>query len=215
MSLAHQGVLFLDELPEFRRNVLEALRQPLEDGWVHISRARFTVGYPARFVLAGAMNPCRCGYWGDGSERCTCDPGHVARYRARISGPLLDRIDLHLEVPAVPFRELDDPEPAASSEEIRARVIEARSRQRSRFHRASGVYANSQMGPREIRRFCRPSTEVRRLLRRALDRLRLSARAYHRILKVARTIADLEGAGEIGPLHVSEAIQYRGLDRAV
>ena len=213
VSLAHNGVLFLDELPEYRRHVLEVLRQPLEDGAVSIARARATVCYPARFMLAAAMNPCPCGYWGDPDDRCTCDPERVARYRARISGPLLDRIDLHVEVPAVPFRALRDESRGPGSGEVRERVISARRIQVDRLRDSSGVHANGQMEPAELRRFCRPSPEVARLLQRALDRLGLSARAYHRILKVARTVADLEGSAEIAPVHAGEALQYRMLDR--
>jgi magnesium chelatase family protein len=214
VSLAHNGVLFLDELPEYRRNVLEALRQPLEDGHVVLSRARISLRFPARFMLVAATNPCPCGWFGDGTDRCLCDPTTVSRYRARISGPLLDRIDLHVPVGRVAFQELEGTEAGAESPAVRERVREARSRQRRRFRSCDGVHSNGQMGPGEIRRFCRPSPEVARLLQRALDHLKLSARAYHRILKVARTVADLEGCGEIAPSHVAEAIQYRSLDRA-
>ncbi|MDX1567248.1 MAG: YifB family Mg chelatase-like AAA ATPase [Longimicrobiales bacterium] len=213
VSLAHHGVLFLDELPEFRRGVLEALRQPLEEGVVTLSRSRFSVLYPARFILVAAMNPCPCGHWGDGTDRCTCDPNLVARYRGRVSGPLLDRVDLHVTVPTVPVDTLTDPEPGESSARVRERVIGARTVQRVRLADVEGVYANGQMGPRSIRDFCRPSPAVARLLRRALDGMGLSARAYHRILKVARTVADLEGREELEEHHVAEAIQYRTLDR--
>ncbi len=216
MSLAHNGVLFLDELPEFRRNVLEALRQPLEDGHVVLARARISLRFPSRFVLVAAMNPCPCGFFGDGgsgSDRCTCDPSLVTRYRNRVSGPLMDRIDLHVPVGRVPFRELVDSAVPSESTTIRMRVAEARSLQEVRFRALTDIHCNGQMGPGEIRSFCSPSPEVARLLQRALDRLGLSARAYHRILKVARTVADLDGSDEIGPSHVAEAIQYRSMDR--
>ena len=213
ISLAHQGVLFLDELPEYRRNVLEALRQPLEDGVVCHSRARSAFRYPARFMLAGAMNPCPCGWYGDDSGRCGCDPLHVQRYRARVSGPLLDRIDLHVEVPTVPFRELSRGRVGEGTDIVRDRVTRARDRQVARLRDSIGASANGQMCPAEIRRHCRPSTDVVRLLQKSLERLRLSARAYHRILKVARTIADLDGSDAITPAHAAEAVQYRCLDR--
>ncbi|HEX6940714.1 MAG TPA: YifB family Mg chelatase-like AAA ATPase [Longimicrobiales bacterium] len=212
-SLAHHGVLFLDELPEFRRSALEVLRQPLEDGTVHIGRARLAVSYPARFMLVGAMNPCPCGYHGDGSGRCTCHPGQVERYLSRVSGPLLDRIDVHVEVPAVRPEELQSRRSGESSERIRARVIAARERQLARFRGRPGVFANAHMGPREVRRYCRVDEAGEALLRAAISRLGLSARAYHRVLKLARTIADLEGEDEIAAAHVAEAVQYRSLDR--
>ncbi len=214
VSLAHHGVLFLDELPEYRRNVLEALRQPLEDGEVILSRARISLRFPSRFVLVAAMNPCPCGFFGDGTDRCTCEPGLVLRYRSRVSGPLLDRIDLHVPVTRVPFQALSGPGAREESTEIRARVVGARTLQETRFRDAPGVHCNGQMGPREILIHCRPSREVARLLQAALERMGLSARAYHRILKVARTIADLSGSGDIGPSHAAEAIQYRNLDRS-
>jgi len=213
VSLAHHGVLFLDEMPEFRRHVLEVLRQPMEDGHVTLSRARFRVRYPARFILVGAMNPCPCGHRGDGTDRCTCDEARVARYRGRVSGPLLDRIDLHMSVGAVSLPELVDAEPAEPSEAIRDRVVRARKRQLHRFRGVEGVFANGQMGVRQIRRFCGPSGKVSKLLRRAADNLGLSARGYHRILKVARTVADLEGSEGIRAEHAAEAVQYRMLDR--
>lgn len=213
VSLAHHGVLFLDELPEFRRRTLESLRQPLEEGSVTLSRSRFCVRYPARFILIAAMNPCPCGHWGDGTDRCTCDPALVARYRSRVSGPLLDRVDLHLAVPAVPVEELTDLEPGESSASVRERVVQARAIQRERLAGVDGVYANGQMGVRALRRHCRPSPSLVRMLQRALDGMGLSARAYHRILKVARTVADLEGAADLEEHHVAEAIQYRILDR--
>lgn len=214
VSLAHNGVLFLDELPEFRRNVLEALRQPLEDGEVVLARARISLCFPSRFVLVAAMNPCPCGYFGDGSDRCTCDPTVVARYRARVSGPLLDRIDMHVPVSPVPFEDLADEKPVEESALMRADVVEARRLQRVRFREVAGTHCNGQMGPGEIRRFCSGGREVTRLLQRAMDRLGLSARAYHRILKVARTVADLSGSAAIEPSHVAEAVQHRSLDRS-
>ncbi len=213
VSVASHGVLFLDELPEFRRNVLETLRQPLEDRTVTVSRARTSVRFPARFVLVAAMNPCPCGYRGDGSDRCTCDPSLVARYRSRVSGPLLDRIDLHAEVPAVPHRALDTGEDPPQSQEVRLHVARCRELQRQRFRGCPGVHANGHMGPAQLRRWCRPSRAVAALLQRALDRLGLSARAYHRVLKVARTIADLDGSDALEPHHVAEAVQFRSLDR--
>ncbi len=217
ISLAHHGVLFLDELAEYRRNVLEVLRQPLEEGVVRLSRARAAVRFPARFLLVTAMNTCPCGYWGDGFERCLCDPGVVLRYQGRVSGPLMDRIDLHMHVPAVPFESLESWNGGGgegpSSEEVRVRVMAARAIQRDRFADAPGVYANGHMRPSDLRRWCRPSPRVAAILQRAVERSRLSARAYHRILKVARTIADLGRAPEIGPDHAAEAVHYRSLDR--
>ena len=213
VSLAHGGVLFLDELPEFRTNVLEVLRQPLEDGSVTLSRAAISLSYPARFMLAAAMNPCPCGYLGDPSHNCHCTPMHVERYLSRLSGPLLNRIDIHLEVPAVAYRDLAAQAAEEASAAVRARVESARRRQRERFHGMPGLYANAHMTAREIRRFCRLSEPVELLLRNAVARLGLSARAYHRVLKIARTIADLAGATEIEVAHVGEAIQYRTLDR--
>jgi magnesium chelatase family protein len=213
VSLAHGGVLFLDELPEFRRNVLEVLRQPLEDGVVTLSRAAISLTYPARFTLAAAMNPCPCGYFGDPSHPCSCAPLAIERYRSRISGPLLDRIDIHLEVPAVAYGDLVGEQSGETSAEIRVRVERAREIQRARFRGVRGVHANAHMGARDLRRYCRLSEPVESILRQAVGRLGLSARAYHRVLKIARTIADLAGAAELGTAHVSEAIQYRSLDR--
>jgi magnesium chelatase family protein len=213
VSLAHNGVLFLDELPEFRRNVLEVLRQPLEDGTVTLSRATMSLSFPARFMLAAAMNPCPCGYQGDPVHACRCGPLDVERYRSRLSGPLLDRIDIHLELPAVPYRDLAAAPAEEASGVVRDRVESARERQRRRFRDCSGLRANAQMAARDLRRHCRLSGEVESLLRAAVNRLGLSARAYHRVLKIARTIADLDGADDLGPTHVSEAIQYRSLDR--
>lgn len=214
VSLAHGGVLFLDELPEFRKNVLEVMRQPMEDGHVTLSRAAVSLTYPARFMLAAAMNPCPCGYYGDPTRECRCGPMLVERYLSRVSGPLLDRIDIHLHVPAVPYRDLAGHGTEEPSAGVRARVETARGIQRERFAGQPGVYANAHMSARDLRRHCRVSDPVEALLRTAITRLGLSARAYHRVLKIARTIADLTGASEIVPAHVSEAIQYRSLDRA-
>ena len=213
-SLAHGGVLFLDELPEFRRNVLEVLRQPLEDGFVTISRAVTSLCYPARFMLAAAMNPCPCGYFGDPGRSCTCGTLGVERYRSRLSGPLLDRIDLHVEVPAVPYRDLSDDRSGESSDAIRDRVNRAVDRQRERFANRPGIFSNAHMTPRDLKRFCRATDGADSLLKTAIARLKLSARAYHRVLKISRTIADLAQSGTIEPRHVGEAIQYRSLDRA-
>ncbi len=212
-SLAHHGVLFLDELPEFRRSALEALRQPLEDGVTQLGRARHAVTYPARFMLVGAMNPCPCGWFGDPLGRCTCHPGQVERYLSRLSGPLLDRIDVHVEVPALRPEELQSRRLGERSERIRDRVVAARQRQIARFRDQPGVYANAHMGPREVRRYCRVDEAGEALLRTAITRLGLSARAYHRVLKLARTIADLDGSESIAAAHVAEAVQYRSLDR--
>jgi magnesium chelatase family protein len=214
VSLAHHGVLFLDELPEFRRNVLEVLRQPMEDGAVTLSRASTTLSFPARFMLAAAMNPCPCGFHGDSQRGCVCGDPLVRRYLSRVSGPLLDRIDLHLEVPAVRYRELSAGEGGEPSAAIRERVSRARAIQQERFAGRRGVHANAHMTPRDIRACCRLSDGAEALLKTAIVRLGLSARAYHRTLKIARTIADLAGAAHIEPAHVSEAIQYRTLDRA-
>jgi magnesium chelatase family protein len=213
VSLAHHGVLFMDELPEFRRNVLEVMRQPLEDGDVTISRAAISLTYPSQFMLAAAMNPCPCGHFGDAQRRCNCPPQAVQRYLARVSGPLLDRIDIHIEVPAVAYRDLSDTRASEPSAAVRERVIRARERQRARFAGVPGVFANAHMRAREIREHCRVGEAGDALLRTAIARLGFSARAYHRILKIARTLADLEAAAEIGTAHVAEAIQYRSLDR--
>jgi magnesium chelatase family protein len=213
VSLAHHGVLFMDELPEFRRNVLEVMRQPLEDGEVTISRAALSLTYPCRFMLAAAMNPCPCGYYGDAKRACKCPPQAVQRYLARVSGPLLDRIDLHVEVPAVHYRDLSDQRPGEPSAAVRERVVRAREIQRRRFAGRPGLHANAHMGAREIREFCRIDEASDALLRSAVQRLGFSARGFHRILKIARTLADLEAAEQIGTAHVAEAIQYRSLDR--
>jgi magnesium chelatase family protein len=213
VSLAHGGVLFLDELPEFRRNVLEVLRQPLEDGLVTLSRAAVSLSFPARFMLAAAMNPCPCGYYGAGGQACRCSDFDVERYRARVSGPLLDRIDIHLEVPAVPYPDLVGERAEESSAAVRERVERARAIQRERFRGERGIYANAHMTTRHLRRHCALSPAVESLLRHAVHRLGLSARAYHRVLKIARTIADLDGSQSLDTGHVSEAVQYRSLDR--
>ena len=214
VSLAHHGVLFLDELPEFDRSVLEVLRQPLEDQKVTISRAAMSLTFPASFMLAAAMNPCPCGFWNDPTRECRCTPLQIQRYVGRISGPLLDRIDIHIDVPAVRFRELTgdaSPEPEDSAS-IRERVRGARERQLKRFA-GEGIFSNAMMTPRLIRRFCRIEAESEHLLELAMTRLGLSARAYDRILKVSRTIADLAGCDSVGTPHVAEAVGYRSLDR--
>jgi magnesium chelatase family protein len=213
VSLAHGGVLFLDELPEFRSSVLEVLRQPLEDGTVTLSRAAISLTYPARIMLACAMNPCPCGFRGDPAHACLCTPQSMLRYRARVSGPLLDRIDMHLEVPAIPYRDLAGEDPGEPSAAIAARVDAARQVQRSRFVGIAGMHANAHMTAREVRRYCRLDQPSEEILRGAITRLGLSARAYHRVLKIARTIADLSGTESIERAHVAEAIQYRSLDR--
>ena len=214
ISLAHLGVLFLDELPEFQRDVLESLRQPLEDGVVTVTRAAATATYPAEFMLVAAMNPCPCGNLGSRTQQCRCTATQIQRYRARISGPLLDRIDLHVEMPEVGYTELSDRTPAEASAVIRARVNAARARQRERF-REDGILCNAQMGARLVRKYCAPDAESEALLRTAYTQLNLSARAYQRILKVARTIADVEGCERIQRRHYAEAIQYRSLDMNV
>ncbi len=213
VSLGHNGVLFLDELPEFQRNVLEVMRQPLEDGAVTISRAAVSVTFPSRFMLAAAMNPCPCGYFGDPTRECHCTPPMIQRYVSKISGPLLDRIDIHIEVPAVKYKELRAPSSAEDSASVRQRVIAARDRQLERFNSEKKTYANAQMMPKMIRKHCIITPEGEKLLENAITRLGLSARAHDRILKVARTIADLDGGSGIEPRHLSEAIQYRTLDR--
>jgi magnesium chelatase family protein len=212
VSLAHNGVLFLDELPEFKKNVLEMLRQPLEDGQVTISRAASSLTYPASFMLVAAMNPCNCGFLGDTLRECSCTPPMLQRYRSRLSGPLLDRIDLHVEVPRVQHKDLADPVDAESSAVIRTRVEAARQIQRERLQEF-GLHANSQMQARHIRKFCPVDEQGHKLLEMVTDRLGLSARSYSRILKVARTIADLAGCEAIQQAHLAEAIQYRSLDR--
>src|ERR1700690_1997002 len=226
VSLAHNGVLFLDELPEFPRNVLEVMRQPLEDGTVCIARASMSLTFPARFMLAAAMNPCPCGYFNDKSRECMCTPPMIQRYVAKISGPLLDRIDIHIEVPAVQYKELRGGAAAEGSEQIRERVLAARERQHARFGQAGDrtkgsakaasrqIFANSQMNTQQIRTYCELSSDAERLLERAMQQQGLSARAHDRILKVARTIADLGDEQDISVRHIAEAIQYRTLDRS-
>ena len=214
VSLAHNGVLFLDELPEFPRNVLEVMRQPLEDGTVSIARAAMSLTFPARFMLAAAMNPCPCGYFNDRARECKCTPPMIQRYVSKISGPLLDRIDIHIDVPAVNYKELRSKTQSEPSAAIRERVLRAREKQLKRF-RAAGekFFANAQMGSRHIRTFCELSADCERLLERAMTQQGLSARAHDRILKVSRTVADLEGAEQLEAKHIAEAIQYRTLDR--
>ncbi len=213
VSLAHNGVLFLDELPEFKKNVLEVLRQPLEDGRVTISRAAISLTYPSRFMLVAAMNPCPCGYMTSPYHTCTCTPLQIRRYRGKISGPLMDRIDIHIDVPAVHFEALKSSAPAEKSADIRERVKKARQVQEKRFSRHRKVFTNAQMKTRDIKTYCTLDDTGEQLLETAISRLGFSARAYHRILKVARTIADLEGHEAILPEHIAEAIQYRSLDR--
>ncbi|MEW6777035.1 MAG: YifB family Mg chelatase-like AAA ATPase [Bdellovibrionota bacterium] len=221
VSLAHNGVLFLDELPEFKKNVLEVLRQPMEDGQVVISRAQISLTYPSSFMLVAAMNPCPCGYAGDPQHDCTCLAAQVQRYRSRVSGPLLDRIDIQIEVPRVRYQDLADERRGQPSAEIRERIEKCRDIQRERFGKGRRskvvgpqVACNARMGPRDRTRFCQLDREGHRLLEMVVDRLGLSARAFDRILKVARTIADLDGKESIGVEHLSEAIQYRSLDRS-
>jgi magnesium chelatase family protein len=215
VSLAHNGLLFLDELPEFPRNVLEVLRQPLEDHSVTIARASLSLSFPARFMLAAAMNPCPCGFFNDKSRECLCTPPMIQRYVAKISGPLLDRIDIHIEVPAVQYKELRGGAAAEGSAHIRARVMTARERQHVRFKKhGEKIYANAQMSTRQIRAHCELGADAERLLERAMQQQGLTARAHDRILKVARTIADLEGTESLTVAHLAEAIQYRTLDRS-
>src|SRR5271163_2950807 len=213
VSLGHNGVLFLDELPEFQRNVLEVMRQPLEEGSVTIARAALSVTFPSRFMLAAAMNPCPCGFFGDSTRECHCSPAQIQRYVSKISGPLLDRIDIHIEVPAVKYKELRGNGEIESSACVRERVGRARQVQFDRYRGEKGLYANSQMPSRLLRKHCAISADGEKLLETAIQRMGLSARAHDRILKVSRTIADLEAAPSIEPKHLSEAIQYRTLDR--
>lgn len=213
ISLSHNGVLFLDELPEFNRNVLEVMRQPLEDRQICISRARFTVNYPAGFMLVASMNPCPCGYYNHPDRACLCAPGAVQKYMNKISGPLLDRIDIQIEIVPVPFEKISDQTPSEPSAEVRERVIKARAIQEKRFESFDGIYCNAQMEAKQLHQFAVPDTAGLELLKQAMTRLSLSARAYDRILKVSRTIADLDGADTIKTSHLAEAIHYRNLDR--
>ena len=213
VSLAHNGVLFLDELPEFKRNVLEVLRQPLEDKVITISRSRYTVEYPANFMLVAAMNPCPCGYYNHPEKACVCTIGQIQRYLNKLSGPLLDRIDIHLEVIPVSFDKLSSESKGESSATIRERVINARQIQKERFKDYPGIYTNSQMTPQLLQKFCKLDTQSKTLLKTAIEKLGLSARAYDRILKVSRTIADMDKSLDIKPHHIAEAIQYRSLDK--
>lgn len=213
ISLAHHGVLFLDELPEFSRSVLEVLRQPLEDRHITISRAKYSLDYPASFMLVASMNPCPCGYYNHPTRPCVCAPGQVQRYLNKISGPLLDRIDIQCEIVPVPFERMSEPTPGESSAAIRERVIRARKLQEARFDGTPGVYCNAQMTSRQLQLYAQPDEAGLQLLKAAMVRLNLSARAYDRILKVSRTIADLEGSERIQPHHLAEAISYRQLDR--
>lgn len=213
ISLSHNGVLFLDELPEFKRTVLEVLRQPLEERQITVSRARFTVDYPANFMMVASMNPCPCGYYNDPEKDCICPPRDVHRYLGRISGPLMDRIDLHVEVTPVPFDDLASMKPGESSASIRERVVKARNRQIERFQQLDGIHSNAMMPASMVREICQIDTAGRELLRLSMQKLGFSARAFDRILKVARTIADLHDEEKILPAFVAEAIQYRSLDR--
>lgn len=213
ISLAHNGVLFLDELPEFKRTVLEVLRQPLEDRAVTISRAKFSVEYPASFMLVAAMNPCPCGYYNHPEKNCACSPGDVQKYLNKVSGPLLDRIDIHVEVTPVPFRELSTARPSELSAAIRERVVQARKIQEERYAGKNGVYCNAQMSSRMLQEICTIGPEGQSMLKNAMEKLSLSARAYDRILKVSRTIADLDSSPDIRTDHLAEAINYRSLDR--
>lgn len=214
ISLAHNGVLFADELPEFNKSTLEMLRQPLEDRKITISRAKYTIEYPCSFMFVASMNPCPCGYYNDPTHHCVCTPGQIQRYMNKISGPLLDRIDIQIEITPVPFKDLSRAAPGESSDVIRERVIKARHIQEERFRECKGVHCNAQMSERMIHQYAEPGEDGIEMLRMAMERLNLSARAYNRILKVARTIADLEASERVLPQHLAEAISYRNLDRS-
>ena len=213
ISLAHNGVLFADELPEFNKATLEVLRQPLEDRKITISRAKYTVEYPCSFMFVASMNPCPCGYYNDPTHKCVCTPGQIQRYLNKISGPLLDRIDIQIEITPVPFKDISQSAPGESSESIRRRVVNARLMQEQRFKDCKGIHCNAQMTERMIHQYAEPDEAGISLLRAAMERLNLSARAYNRILKVARTIADLAASPDVKPQHLAEAISYRNLDR--
>jgi magnesium chelatase family protein len=213
ISLAHHGILYLDELPEFNRSVLEVLRQPLEDRHITVSRAKYSLDYPASFMLIASMNPCPCGYYNHPTRPCVCSQGQVQRYLNRISGPLLDRIDIQIEIVPVPFEKLSEARCGESSATIRERVIKARSIQAERFAKYKGIYCNAQMESKLIHLFAQPDEAGLRILKNAMNRLNLSARAYDRILKVSRTIADMDGSEQIKSAHLAEAINYRNLDR--
>ena len=213
ISLAHNGVLFLDEMPELSRSVLEVLRQPLEDRKISISRAKYSVEYPCSFMLIASMNPCPCGYYGDPTHHCVCTPGQIQHYMNKISGPLLDRIDIHCEIQAVPFAQLSQMQPGEPSANIRERVIKARKIQEERFKTFKGIHCNAMMTEKMLHEFAEPDSTSMDMLRMAMERLKLSARAYSRILKVARTIADLANSEKVQSQHIAEAIGYRNLDR--
>jgi len=213
ISLAHNGVLFLDELPEFKRTVLEVMRQPMEERCVTISRSKVSITYPASFMLVASMNPCPCGYYNHPEKECVCAPGVVQKYLNKISGPLMDRIDLHVEVTPVAFNELSSTKKFETSESIRARVIQARAIQEKRFEGKANLYSNAQMEPQMVEEICTITDAGKNLLSRAMQKLNLSARAYNRIIKVSRTIADLAASPDIKTEHLAEAIQFRSLDR--
>ena len=213
ITLAHNGVLFCDELPEFSKTTLEVLRQPLEDRKITISRAKYTIEYPCNFMFIASMNPCPCGYYGDPTHTCVCTPGQIQRYMNKISGPLLDRIDIQCEITPVPFKDISRTKPGEPSADIRQRVLKARAIQTERFQNHKGIYCNAQMTERMIHQYAEPNQDGVEMLRVAMERMSLSARAYSRILKVARTIADLSASPEVLTEHLAEAISYRNLDR--